>query len=152
MPDLPLPAVATALLLAGTGAAPAAAPGDGFPPPQYQVAQLMIQQRIVVRVQRPATPAATPIVWTERKGPRCIPLDGMAGALIVQPDAVDLVFEGGQRMRARLDKDCPALDFYAGFYLRPTRDGKICADRDSVRSRSGRACEIDSFRKLVAKR
>jgi hypothetical protein len=55
-------------------------------------------------------------------------------------------------LRARLDHGCRALDFYSGFYLRPAPDGNICADRDSVRARSGASCEISRFRRLVAER
>ena len=119
--------------------------------PGVALAQFVIQQRIVVRVQRAPLPVKQ-IRWVEKKGPKCIQLNTLAGALIVEPDAVDLVQEGGERVRARLDDDCPALDFYAGFYLKPTRDGRICAERDAVRSRSGRQCDIARFRKLVAKR
>ena len=155
MPARPLLVATATLLTAGAGAAPAVAPVDAFPAPQYQVAQLVIQQQIVIRVQRPAARAsapARPINWSEKKGPKCVQLDRLAGALILQPDAVDLVSEGGDRVRARLDDDCPALDFYAGFYLKPTKDGKVCAGRDFVRSRSGRKCEISAFRTLVVKR
>ena len=133
MPNLPLPAAAMALLMANAGSAPAGAPEDAFPPPQYQVAQLIVQQQIVIRVQRPGARVRSirrQSTWIEKKGPKCVALDGLAGALILQPDAVDLVLEGGERVRARLDDDCPALDFYAGFYLKPTKDGKVCAGRD----------------------
>lgn len=150
MPSLPLP-VAAALLLA---LAPGPAPAEREP---YQLAQLTLVQRVVVRVPRlPAAQTARvapkPVVWVEKKGPKCIALDQLAGALVLQPGSVDLVLAGGARVRAQLDDECPALDFYSGFYLRPTPDGKICADRDAVRSRAGRSCQIDKFRTLVAKR
>jgi hypothetical protein len=145
MSNLPVSLAAAGLFAAVSGSAPAPADAQG-----YRLAQLTFQQRVVVRVHR-ATPTQ-PVVWTEKKGPKCVPLAGLAGALIVQPDAVDLVLAGGDRVRARLDKDCPALNFYSGFYIKPTKDGKVCADRDAVHSRSGRLCEIEGFRKLVAKR
>jgi len=59
---------------------------------------------------------------------------------------------GGDRVRATFDRDCPGLDFYSGFYLKPSADGQICADRDMIRTRSGDSCEISGFRRLVAKR
>ena len=65
---------------------------------------------------------------------------------------IDLMLEGGDRLRAKLDNDCPPLDFYSGFYLKPTPDGMVCADRDAIRSRSGAACAIESFKQLVPKR
>lgn len=128
-----------------TGSAPIAAQDSRF-----RLSQFMVQQKVVVRVQR-ALPSQ-PIEWREKKGPKCVPLTGLAGALILKPDAVDLVLAGGDRVRARLDKDCPALNFYSGFYIKPTRDGKVCADRDAVHSRSGRMCAIEGFKRLVAKR
>lgn len=145
----PIPCAAAVLLALTPGAVPAQSergPADA----------VVIRQQVVIRVSRlsdAAIPAAQrPTGWQEKKGPKCVALGALAGALITQPDAVDLVFVGGARTRARLDDDCPALDFYSGFYLRPTRDGKICAGRDAVRARSGRKCGIDRFRRLVAKR
>ena len=58
----------------------------------------------------------------------------------------------GTRLRALFDDDCPALDFYSGLYVKGTTDGMVCADRDSIRSRSGSVCRIDGFKRLVAKR
>ncbi len=155
MPQTVLPVILIALAM--PGAALADAPGERG----VQNAQLTIQQRIVIRVPRmapaPEPAAATalvaraaPIRWKERKGPRCIPAQGMAGALISAPNQVDLVLVGGKRIRARLDGDCKPLDFYSGFYVRPAKDGMICADRDAIRVRSGAACQIDQFRTLQA--
>ena len=126
---------------------------------RVELAQLTIHQRIIVRVpQVPPAKAGTEkrtapqTKWVEKKAPKCIPMGEMAGALITRPDSVDLVMAGGKRLRAHLEDDCPALDFYSGFYLKPTRDGKICEDRDSVRSRSGGQCRIDKFKTLVPHR
>ncbi len=52
---------------------------------------------------------------------------------------------GGKRLRAHLDDDCGPMDFYNGFYLRPKADGKVCADRDVLRMRSGASCGIAKF-------
>ena len=51
-----------------------------------------------------------------------------------------------------LERRCPALDYYNGFYMSATPDGLICADRDSIRARTGGECRIDSFRTLRAAR
>jgi hypothetical protein len=75
--------------------------------------------------------------------------DIVGGALVSQ-DSFDLLLRDRTRVRAKLDKSCPALDYYYGFYIRQTADGKICADRDSIRSRMGGQCEIDRFRTLKA--
>ena len=150
MPQLALPV--TLLALAAAVAADA-----GPRPRKVELAQVTIRERIIIRVPRmsAAAPAARarvlpPIVWRERKGPKCIPAQGMAGALVSAPNQVDLVLVGGRRLRAKLDRACRPLDFYSGFYVRPGRDGMICADRDAIRVRSGATCEIEQFRLLQA--
>ena len=53
-------------------------------------------------------------------------------------------------VRAHLDEDCPALDFYRGFYLQ-VQDDHLCAHRDAIHSRMGGSCTIDKFKQLVPK-
>lgn len=126
-------------LLAVTGSAGAA---------PVLFAQLTIRQQIIIRIPtRPHNPDP-PVRWREKKGPKCIPAQALAGA-IVNGNDVDLLLRGGERMRAKLESGCPALDYYSGFYIRPGSDGKICQDRDSIRARSGGSCQIGKFRKLV---
>jgi hypothetical protein len=115
-------------------------------------AQLVIRERVVIRVPRAAPPPATPIRWKERKGPRCIPAQQLAGALPADEGAVDIVLTGGKRVRARLVRACRQLDYYSSFYIRPGVDGEICAGRDPIRTRAGRTCEIERFRTLVPAR
>lgn len=147
MSHFPVPLAAVGLFAAVTGSSPLGAAGDR---PGTQFAQFAVQQRIVVRVHRAAP--QQPVTWREKKGPKCVPLDGLAGAVVVDRGAVDLVLAGGERVRARLESHCPALNFYAGFYLKPNRDNRVCADRDAVHSRSGRSCRIHRFKRLVAAR
>ena len=92
-----------------------------------------------------------PMQWKEKKGPKCIAVADIGGALVSAPDAVDLLMAGGKRLRAHLDDDCGPMDFYNGFYLRPKADGKVCADRDVLRMRSGASCGIARFKTLVAR-
>jgi hypothetical protein len=118
---------------------------------------VVAQRRVVIRVPAASHRAqAAPVPpkmqnYRERRGPRCIPASALAGAAVTAPDSIDLILRGGDRVRARLDDDCPALDFYRGFYIIPPPDGRICADRDAIRTRSGAECAIDRFRALVAK-
>ena len=150
MPHPLIPATLLAL------AAPAAAMTGGEK--DVLLAQLSIHERIIIRVPRmqpsalPRSAPAAATVWKEKKGPKCVTAADLGGAMISIPGSVDLIMAGGQRMRAKLDGDCGPLDYYSGFYLRPASDGKICADRDVIRVRSGASCEIEEFRKLVAKR
>lgn len=155
------------LLIASLSAAfllPPGAPGTGEPassrasPAPTRVAQVRIQQHIVIRVPRPdpvrrvaAPPPAPlpPIAWVEKRADDCIAAESLSGAAIIRSDSVDLVLSGGRRVRAKLGNECPALDFYAGFYVKPNKDGKLCAKRDVFRSRSGGECRIKSFRTLM---
>ena len=123
-------------------------------------AQVTVRERVVIRVPRMSVrtlaagprPALPPITWVEKKADKCIRADALAGAAVTRPDSVDLVLVGGKRVRARFERKCAALDFYSGFYMRGTRDGMICADRDVIRARSGGECRIDNFRSLVPAR
>ena len=136
---------AAALLLALLG-------GGDQPAERTQLAQVTIRQHIILRmppVQR-APAAATPVVWEESRGPRCIRMNMVAGAALVGRNSVDLVLRDNSRIRAQLESSCPALDYYYGFYVNGTQDGQICADRDSIRSRMGGQCEIERFRTLRA--
>ncbi|HEU0043470.1 hypothetical protein [Sphingomonas sp.] len=134
-------------------AAPALAADRVAPPAGGQIARLTIQQRVVIRVPRvpeARLPLPKPVKWKEKKGPECVAAQTMAGALISAPNQVDLVLIGGKRVRAKLDGDCKPLDFYSGFYVRPSKDGMICRDRDAIRVRSGASCQIDDFKLLQA--
>lgn len=163
MPDFRLP-----LFLLATLAAPSAASAiDGerrgpIPPGRRAVTEVMVQSRIIIRIPRvpvgrvpmPASAVAPsvpppPIRWIEKKADKCVPLQTLAGAAITGSDSVDLILAGGKRMRARFDDDCPALDFYSGLYVRTNSDGKLCAARDSIRSRAGGECRIESLAALV---
>lgn len=157
MTPLPLaPATVLLLLLALPGAAQrrtADAPAGGTTTVRAEVRI----QRMVVRVPRtPNVPASLsamralpPIQWVERRTDRCVPIQNLAAVSISRTDSVDLLLNGGRRLRARLSDDCPSLDFYSGMYLRQTSDGNICASRDTIRSRSGGQCRIKAFRALV---
>ena len=110
-------------------------------------AQLIIREQIIVRVPRRAPPRR--VSWHERKGDRCVEIDALAGAAINAPDSVDFILRGGRMVRAKLEASCPALDYYSGFYVVPTKDGQMCIGRDAIHDRSGNECGIARFRRLV---
>lgn len=151
------------LFLALLVAVPGSAQDRGRPGPPPPAAgppwaQLSIHERIVIRIPRmrreppPPPDEPPPSGWREKHGGRCIPTEGIAGALISGSSSVDLVMDDGQRARALLEHDCPTLDYYLGFYIKPTDDGRICSGRDAIRSRSGAVCPIRAFRRLVPSR
>ena len=114
-----------------------------------QVRTLVVQQEVIVRV--PVRPLSIPGAagWSEHKGPKCLATTQLRGATLSGREHVDVLRHDRRRLRAELSADCPALDFYNGFYLRP-EEGRICAQRDSIHSRMGSSCLIERFRRLQA--
>jgi hypothetical protein len=117
---------------------------------QQSVTRLVVQDEVILRVRVLPRPLVQPIVWVERKGPKCIPVGAIRRALLSGPEQVDLILASRARVRAQFDEDCPALDFYGDFYLQP-QDGRLCAGRDAVHSRIGGSCTIERFKLLVPK-
>lgn len=121
--------------------------GVGVSGQSSSVRRLIVEDQLIIRV--PVKPPPQ-IEWVEHKGPKCISSGAIRGAFLSGSDHVDFVTAGRQIVRAKLEDDCPALDFYEGFYLNP-EDERICAGRDSIRSRMGGSCQIERFRRLVPK-
>lgn len=125
------------------------ATGEAATPPVPPVRVMTIQQQMILRV--PVRPyPRTDLRWDEEKGPRCLPVGAIAGAMLSGDDSIDIVLRNRQRIRARLENACEGLDFYGGFYLQ-TEDGRFCARRDVIRSRMGGTCQVEKFRLLVAR-
>ena len=148
-----IPAPLTLILLA---LAPAAMASEPAPRGGIALAQLIFHQRIVIRIPRldapPPMPMPKPPHWAEKKGPKCVSMETIDAAVMTSPNSIDLLTTEGERLRARLGDNCPALDFYSGVYLKRTADGMLCARRDVLRSRSGSVCEISGFKRLRPKR
>jgi hypothetical protein len=126
-------------------------------PPRAQQGTVTVRHRqIIIRVPsgvREVAPAGASLIkWRESRGPDCIAATRLIGATLLSQNSVDLILRDNSRVRARLQRRCPALDYYRGFYINATEDGRICADRDSIRSRAGGECQIDQFRSLSPER
>ncbi|GAC1504244.1 MAG: hypothetical protein NVS1B6_12180 [Steroidobacteraceae bacterium] len=111
------------------------------------VTRLIIKDEVILRVPLQPHPLIPQIDWIEKKGAKCIPSGEIQRALLSGPGAVDFIMANHSRVRAQLEEHCPALDFYAGFYLQPP-DEHLCAGRDAVHSRIGGSCTIERFRRL----
>lgn len=132
-------------------------------PPSAPYWQVVIEQQLIIRVpaQRSslnnfaAGPTMTmrsrqlPVVWKEKKAPKCVAMRNILGMQAVQRDSIDLITRQKERLRAQLNRGCRALDFYAGFYMQGSKDGKLCEDRDQIHARTGAKCEVDKFRLMV---
>lgn len=164
----------TLLLFAAAAPASDAPPPVAPPEPFVAVApmpeaaapsfwQMVIEQQLIIRVpaQRSqlnsfsASPAPErrarelPIVWKEKKAPKCVSMRNIMGMQAAQRDSIDLITRQRQRLRAQLNRGCRALDFYAGFYMEGSKDGQLCEGRDQLHARTGAKCEVEQFRLMV---
>ena len=119
------------------------------PAPREGVSIMTIEERLIIRVPVAPRPRVR-LRWDEEKGPKCVPAHSIARAFLSGPDSIDFMLRGRHFVRAQLDSDCEGLDFYGGFYVQP-EDRRICARRDTIRSRVGGSCRIERFRTLVPK-
>lgn len=121
--------------------------------------QVRIEQRMTIRiVPRPAprvnilTPLPDGEVeehLVEKKMAKCVPVSGIVGVQVGGPSNLILFMRDRSMVNAALERSCRARDFYSGFYLQRSTDGKLCVDRDTLLSRSGANCQLTRFRQLV---
>lgn len=111
------------------------------------VSRLVVQQELILRVPV-IRPRPRPVRWEEKKGPKCIGAGQIVAAALADERSVDFLLTDRSRIRARMDDDCPTLDFYGNFYIQP-EDDRVCAKRDEIRSRIGGSCRIEKFRRMV---
>jgi hypothetical protein len=114
-----------------------------------EVRTLVVEREVIMRIPVRSRPVR-PFAWEEKKGPKCIEASNIRGAALSGRETVDFLLFDNTRLRAQLSEDCPALDFYNGFYVTPEK-GKLCARRDEIHSRIGRSCTIERFRRLLPK-
>lgn len=117
-------------------------------PPASGVRMMRMQEQWILRVPVQPRPRLK-VRWEEEKGPKCLPMGALAGAMLSGENSIDFLLRDRSRMRARLDDDCQGLDFYGGFYIIPEKDRRLCAGRDVIHSRDGGTCNIAKFRTLV---
>ena len=120
--------------------------------------QVRIERRITIRIPRTSR-SRTPLSaisqtqlsrnWTEKKIGKCLPMKSIAGVQISGSNQLLLYTNDRRIIRAQLEKVCRARDFYSGFYLEQSKDGKLCVDRDVLQARSGAKCELERIRQLV---
>lgn len=112
-----------------------------------EVRTLTVEREVIMRIPVRPRPVQ-PFAWEEKKGPKCIEATNIRAAALSGRETVDFLLFDRTRLRAQLSEDCPALDFYNGFYVTPEK-GKLCARRDEIHSRIGRSCTIERFRRLI---
>ncbi len=125
-------------------------------------AQVRIEKRVIIRVPRRRPNSLAPMAdileesarttYREKKIGKCLPMNNILGVQMFADRYLDLVTKDRKRIRAQLEDKCQARSFYSGFYVEKTGDGKMCAGRDILHSRTGAKCEIERFRELVPER
>ena len=120
--------------------------------------QVRIEQRITIRIaprgSAPAPnfvdlPSRLPPRLAERHGERCLPINGIAGVQVSRDNRLLLFMRDRRVIGLGLEKACRATDFYSGFYVERSADGRICVDRDRLQSRSGANCALKRMRQLI---
>ena len=137
---------------AGWLAVPSAAPPTADPPHQVR-----IEQHMTIRISPGMPPdvildmredVANPR-YVERGMSRCVALGGIAAVQGGEANRLILFMRDQKIVSATLEKACDPRDFYSGFYLTPQPDGMLCANRDTLQSRSGAHCRVRRLRALV---
>jgi len=139
---------------------PATAPLSAFREAQA-ARQVRIEQRVVIRIS-PQRPSARQQLlatlpreeietrYEERKMDKCVPVERIAGVQTGSGNRLLLFLTDKRMVTVNLEKSCHARDFYSGFYVERSEDGKFCVDRDKIKSRTGVMCEVERMRQLVA--
>jgi len=119
-------------------------------PGQPAVTRMVVEEQIIIKIPVGPHSPRRPLAREEHKGAKCVDTRQIRGAVLAGSTDVDFALADRTWVRAKLDDNCPALDFYNGFYLRPDGE-RICAGRDSIYSRMGGSCQIDKFRTINPK-
>jgi hypothetical protein len=126
--------------------------------------QVRVRQRIVIRItaRRPNArenlsadfPERAPVSThlEERKMGDCVRIQDIAGVDPGPENRLILYMRDRTLVSAALDRECSAREFYSGFYIDRTEDGKLCVKRDKLQSRAGASCEVKQLARLVSVR
>lgn len=110
------------------------------------VRRVIIRNQLVLKI--PLQPRQSKISqYRLLDEPRCLSTRAITGARMSGQRSIDFLIMGDRHLRAHMSQDCKSLDFYGGFYLQP-RDEKVCAGRDTIRTRMGGNCNIERFQLL----
>lgn len=150
------------------GEVPASVParvGDALAPAHEPIAQVRIEQRIIIRVPRqsfsrsallPAPPPPPrrapnpePPRYERRKVGKCLAMRDVTGVRVINDDMLVLFMRDQRMIEAQLERSCSAREFYQGFYMERSGDGRLCVERDLLQARSGSKCEVNKLRELV---
>jgi len=122
--------------------------------------QVRIEERVTIRVVPRPQPVGPNMLmdlpgravgprFLERKMGKCLKVGNIAGVQANGGSQLLLFTRDRRIVSADLERSCRARDFYSGFYLSRSSDGRLCVDRDTLLSRSGANCKLTRMRQLV---
>lgn len=122
--------------------------------------QMRIEQRMTIRIT-PRTSVPMPQMFVglpgegrgeiaERRIGKCLPVGGIVSVRPDRGNRLLLLMRDSKVVSAELDRSCRARDFYSGFLIKRSEDGRLCVDRDTLLSRGGMSCHLTRIRQLVA--
>lgn len=138
--------------------------GEMLDPRPEILAQVRIEQRIIIRVPRQSLSRSSlmaelppprraqrpePPKFERRKFGKCLAMRDVSGVRVINDDMLVLFMRDQRMIEAELEKSCRAREFYQGFYMERSSDGRLCVDRDLLQARSGSKCEVNKLRQLV---
>lgn len=123
--------------------------------------QVRIERRIILRISPVSgaareslaadAPRAQPNMRVvERAMGKCVESANIGG-VADRGDRLLMFMRDRRTIAAKLEKGCSPRDFYRGFYMERSDDGKVCVQRDRLLSRSGAKCQVARFSELVLK-
>lgn len=125
--------------------------------------QVRIEQRVILRFTAPSKRVrermldqmplpTTDHVFEEGKARRCVRMNSIQGMQPSGENRLLLFMRNRKILSATLDRACSAEDFYSGFYVERSKDGRLCSQREVLQSRSGAHCEITRINHLTVQR
>ena len=124
------------------------------------VQQVRIEQRVVIRITPQPSAARQNLLaempqraattrFEERGKEKCVPLEDIAGVQTGSGNRLVLFLRDRRMLSVNLEKSCRARDFYSGFYVEKSKDGRLCVSRDKLQSLTGASCAVEVMRQLV---
>lgn len=122
--------------------------------------QVRIERRVILRISPARGSARQSLVSegssisrqttrvVEKSFGKCIE-SARIGAVADRGDRLLMYLRDRRMLTAELEKGCSPRDFYQGFYMERSDDGKLCIKRDRIMSRSGAKCQVMKLRQLV---
>lgn len=149
-----------AAALAGEGGAPALLDPLSALRQSSIARQVRIEQRVIIRITpqpsavrqnllAEARERQTPSRFEERAKEKCVSLGEIASVQTGSGNRLVFFLRDRRLMSVALEKSCRARDFYSGFYVEKSKDGRLCTSRDKLQSRTGAQCEVEVMRQLV---